>query len=689
MRREVNPISQEPLRLMIGYITKVSSFGALARYLQSGTDGQAEKRVLWTEARYVSADLQKAAAEMNLTGHLTDTEALGYHLTIGFDPADRPTRAEMEHAVKRTLGALGLEENMAITAAHGDAYFAHTHTMVARWDYWTARLVEASNSYYVITRVMRELEDELGMEPAPRPYWERAAQETEVHDTEGGRAQSDPTRLIDHFSMAARNQARAALQTATSWGHLQELLRKEGLRFVRGRDNLLIAKGEVSVRAGQITGGTSLAKLEARFGKTLREHEAEVAGRLAEPVGDASRKASGQEKAPSRFQTGEAARKRAAGAGRGTDTGRKREGEEKQAKDLLLTLAKAFRRREEAYQLTRRSALLEAEEADVASLQQDLKQIERRGTALLEELLSAGAPTSWKGLSNGASRGSELGEGRRLRDQARELWRRAAWTVERQASAQGITPERLRDVLGKARLGKSSSEEERRLLALLREHRRAADQAVVLFGPEGTSTGRRTQRERRGESPSSPSETGMVDKESTTGVDIPSAKSRSEEVLPGGQSQRDGARMSGDPSAKTPPAEALLTETRETILEARLGLEKRLRGWQRQVQGGEGAAELERRLRRVLARLADRDLEAASRFARRYVLVPEEEREPGAEGGGEGESTYEEGGLKGGGLQSPEVQEALRRALPEGVQLEGVQLEGQRDPERKSPSRSM
>jgi hypothetical protein len=153
------------------------------------------------------------------------------------------------------------------------------------------------------------------------------------------------------------------------------------------------------------------------------------------------------------------------------------------------------------------------------------------------------------------------------------------------------------------------------------------------------------------------------------------------EVFPGGQSQQDGAGMSGDPSAKTPPAEALLTETRETIREARLGVEKRLRGWQRQVLGGEGAAELERKLRRVLGRLADRDLEAASRFARRYVLLPEEEIEPGEEGGGETESTYEEGGLEGEGLQSPEVQEVLRRALPEIVQIEG-----QRGP--KSPSRS-
>jgi hypothetical protein len=673
---------------MIGYITKVSSFGALARYLQSGTGGQAEKRVLWTEARYVSADLQKAAAEMNLTGHLTDTEALGYHLTIGFDPADRPTRAEMEYAVERTLGALGLEENMAITAAHGDAYFAHTHTMVARWDYWSARLVEASNSYYVITRVMRELENELGMEPAPLPYWERAGQEREVQDTEGGRAESRLTRQIDHFPIAARNQARAALQTATSWGHLQELLRKEGLRFVRGRDNVLIAKGEVSVRAGQITGGTSLAKLEARFGQTLREHEAEGAGRLTRPVGDTPREASRQEKAPSHFQTGEAARKRAAGAGRGTDTGKKREGEEKPAKDLLLALAKAFRRREEAYQLTRRSALLEAEEADVAGLQQDLNQIETRGTALLEELLSAGASTSRKGVSNGASRGSELGEGRRLRDQARELWKMVARTVERQASAQGITPERLRDVLSDARLGKSSSEEERRLLSLLNDHCQTAEQAVELFGPDGASAGRRTQREWGEENPSSPSETGAADNESTTGVDIPSAKSRSEEVLPGGQSRQDGGETT-DLSAATPPVEALLTETREAIQEARIELEERLRGWQRRVQGGEGAAALERRLRQVLSRLADRDLEAASRFARRYVLVPEEEIGPRAEGGGESESTYEGGGLEGEGLQSPEVQEALRRALPEGVQLEGVQLEGQRGPDRKSPSRSM
>jgi len=146
--------------------------------------------------------------------------------------------------------------------------------------------------------------------------------------------------------------------------------------------------------------------------------------------------------------------------------------------------------------------------------------------------------------------------------------------------------------------------------------------------------------------------------------------------------------MSGDPSATTLSAEALLRETREAIREARLGVEERLREWQRQVQGGEGAAELERRLRRVLGRLADRDLEAASRFARRYVLVPKDEREPGAEGGGESESAYEGGGLEGEGLQSPEVQEALRRALPEGVQLENVQLEGQKGPERKSPSRS-
>jgi hypothetical protein len=255
--------------------------------------------------------------------------------------------------------------------------------------------------------------------------------------------------------------------------------------------------------------------------------------------------------------------------------------------------------------------------------------------------------------------------------------------------------------LGEARLGKSSPvgksspEEERRLLALLREHCRAAEQAVELFGPEGANDGRRTWRERRRENPSSSPETGTAYKESSMNWDSDSEGSHSEEVLPGGQSQWGRVGISGDPSAKTPPAEGLLRETRESIRESCRGVEKRLRGWQQQVQGGEGAAELERKLHRVLGQLADRDREAASRFARRYVLVPEEEiepeeeREPGAEGGGENESTYEGGGLEGEVLQSPEVQEALRRALPEGVQLEGVQLEGQRDPERKSPSRSM
>jgi hypothetical protein len=238
--------------------------------------------------------------------------------------------------------------------------------------------------------------------------------------------------------------------------------------------------------------------------------------------------------------------------------------------------------------------------------------------------------------------------------------------------------------LGKSSpVGKSSPEEERRLLALLNDHRRAAEQAVELFGQEGANAGRRTHRERRRENPSSSPETGTAYKESSMNWDSDSEGSHSEEVLPGGQSQWDRAGMSGDPSAKTPPAEALLRETRESIREARLGVEKRLRGWQRQVQGGEGAAELERKLRRVLGQLADRDREAASRFARRYVLLPEEEIEPGEESSGESEPAYEGGGLEGEGLQSPEVQEALRGALPESIQLEG-----QRGPERKSPSRS-
>jgi hypothetical protein len=230
--------------------------------------------------------------------------------------------------------------------------------------------------------------------------------------------------------------------------------------------------------------------------------------------------------------------------------------------------------------------------------------------------------------------------------------------------------------LGEERIRKSTSEEERRLISLLGEHRQTAEQAVELFGPGLANT------RKRGEgSPSDPSETVAPDKESSMRRDSDSEGSHPEEILTEGQSRQDGAEVSGGPSATTLPAEALLKETREAIREVRLGLEKRLRGWQGQVQGGEGVAELERRLRRVLGRLADRDREAASRFGRRYVLVPEKEREPGAEGGGESESAYEGGGLEGEGLQSPEVQEALRRALPEGVQIEGP-----RGP--KSPSRS-
>jgi len=656
---------------MIGFITKVGSFGALARYLQAGTHGPSERRVLWTTARYVSNDLRKAAAEMNLTGRLTDTRSLGYHLTIGYDPTDRPTRAEMENAVQKTLSALRLENNMAITAAHGDAYFAHTHTMVARWDYWKARLVEASNSYYVVTRVMRELEKEMGMEPAPRPHWERYEGEEDEREREAG----SPRRDAERFPAAARTEARSALRKATSWPHLRALLQKKGLRFQRGRDNLLIGKGEVAIRAGQIAGGTSLAKLEGRFGQTLREHQAEVAGRL---VG-AGERSPHKKQDETRTQTGGEPR-----------PGKELDGEVRRAETILAGLAKALSRREEAYQLARRSALLEAEEADAAGLQQDLQQIETRGTALLEGLLQAGSPSSQKRFSEGAFAGSERANALRRNEQARKLWRAAASNVERQETTRSVVPEGVRDVLGKGLAGKNSAEEERQLLALLSEHRQAGEQAVELFGPDGASAGGQALRQREGGGPRSLSGTETPektpDKEAPMGATVPSAKSHpeKEEALPGGKSRQEGVEVTMGGAAATPPAEALLAKTRASIREARAEIERRLRGWQRQVQGGEGAAELERRLRRVLGQLADRDLEAATRFARRYVLRPGVA--PVGQGGADRPAPEGEV-LEGSSLQSAAVQGALRRALPKSVQWD-EHLEEQRGPKRKSPSHS-
>jgi hypothetical protein len=502
--------------------------------------------------------------------------------------------------------------------------------------------------------------------------------------------------------MAARNRARSALRSATSWGDLKALLQEEGLRCQRGRDNLLIARGEATVRAGQLAGGTSLAKLEARFGQTLREHEAEGAGRLIEPAGEAppEEKTKGQEKTRGRLPTGDHARrekdaraggpteKSAAEAKKDAESGRKGKGAEKEAEDALLALAKAFRQREEAYRLARRSALLEAEEADVAGLQQDLQQLEAQGAALFKDLLRAGAPPLQRGVSKGASGGSETEETGRLTDQARKLWRAAARKVEKRELARRMAlSESLQGALGETRLAKSLPEEfreeEKRLLALLGEHRRAASQAAELFGLEAASARGQGRQGEGGENPWRPLEAEMPDKESAIYARASSREPSPEEVLPEKQRQQDGAEPSVGPSAAPLQAEDLLTETQEAIRGARLETEKRLRVWQRQVHGGEGVAERKRRLRRALRRLADRDPEAASRFARRYVLEPGAGREPEAEAGEEDTPALDGENLEKELLPSPAVQEALRKALPERVRLEG-----QKGPGQKRPSRS-
>jgi murein DD-endopeptidase MepM/ murein hydrolase activator NlpD len=81
-----------------------------------------KKRVLWTTARYVSADLQKAAAEMNLTGHLTDTEALGYLRLLEHLPAQPPA-----------IGAVSSPFGTRIAPHRGFSYAARYHQAGSRF----------------------------------------------------------------------------------------------------------------------------------------------------------------------------------------------------------------------------------------------------------------------------------------------------------------------------------------------------------------------------------------------------------------------------------------------------------------------------------------------------------------------------------------------------------------------------
>ena len=275
---------------MIGASSMGPSFGGLANYLVGD-----ESRVEWAETRNMNAGrdwgdgsgrdaftAREVSAEMERRAVKGKTEEPMYHITIAFDPNDRPTDAELRGAVDRTLRDMGLDKHQALVVCHNDKDHEHVHVMVNRigkdgraWSPWQDQIklrssMEAQERELGVrwTGKNRELAHEVKARASEAR--ERQADVTERM----GRAQPPEIKRSDDrgFATEVRTKALVDLKESKTWAELDHRLEAHGLRIERRGQGAVVTDGEREAKLSTVSRSATRGRLETRLGP-LREYE--------------------------------------------------------------------------------------------------------------------------------------------------------------------------------------------------------------------------------------------------------------------------------------------------------------------------------------------------------------------------------------------------------------------------------
>ena len=244
---------------MIAKASTGTGFGGLARYLLTGSDGNHPERVEWTAVRNLPFENPELSSSvMGATATLNSrVEKPVFHVSIGWPPEEKPTRAEIEETADRVLKDLGLQEHQALLVAHNDTDHTHVHLMVNRVHPDTLTTWRNGHDWQRIEDSLRQIEKEKGWRRVPGHH---------------GRISE-----ASHQEAASiKDRSREPLRTARSWHDLEEKLATKGLALrARGR-GLVVTDGSLYVKASAIHRSFSRPQLEERFRQTYRGWRNEV-----------------------------------------------------------------------------------------------------------------------------------------------------------------------------------------------------------------------------------------------------------------------------------------------------------------------------------------------------------------------------------------------------------------------------
>jgi hypothetical protein len=257
---------------MIGHEAFAESFSDLASYLEYGDDGSKAGRIAWHEGRNVWAPtVADGASVMAALSAASPTRKPVYHLSVSFDPGDRPGRPVMVAVADRLIADLGLQDHLAVIVAHRDRDHAHFHLMVSRVHPVSGRLWKIDFSMREVERSLRHQERELGLRENPGHLYRLPGQARPERSASVGagvlrRESRTGTRP---YVEIARQQLAADLRDARGYEDLELRLALRGHRLEERRRGLVVTDGTHYAALSAVSATASRPKLESRFGESF------------------------------------------------------------------------------------------------------------------------------------------------------------------------------------------------------------------------------------------------------------------------------------------------------------------------------------------------------------------------------------------------------------------------------------
>ena len=265
--------------------TATSRISQLVPYMLKGKGGE---RCTWYIAgnlegldRREDADLALSVMELIQEANVRTKRDKTYHVVISFHPNDpRLADRELEDVVRRTVGAVGLQEHQHIAVRHSDQEHEHVHIAVNKIHPVTLKVHHPFRDIPLFKVLAGKLEKELGLYQVDRSVTRIDSDRSRDYESARG---------VQSFSRWARSHIgeKIDLEGVSNWNELHARLAAHGVQVVERGNGLAVVdatRGNLACKASSLGRHWSKQGLCERFGNF-------VSGPTAEHVTTVSREA--------------------------------------------------------------------------------------------------------------------------------------------------------------------------------------------------------------------------------------------------------------------------------------------------------------------------------------------------------------------------------------------------------------